>query len=73
MDVTTVLLTLAAFVILALVGAAVFLIIQKRNIERAAVARADELIAENTEEDTRFSKVSSIKKDDLEEESEKAA
>lgn len=73
MDVTTVLLTLAAFVILALVGAAVFLIIQKRNIERAAVARADELIAENTEEDTRFTKVSSIKKDDLEEESEKAA
>lgn len=73
MDVTTVLLTLAAFVILALVGAAVFLIIQKRNIERAAVARADELIAENTEEDTRFSKVSSIKKDDLEEEAEKAA
>lgn len=73
MDVTTVLLTLAAFVILALIGAAVFLIIQKRNIERAAVARADELVAENSEEAPRFSKVSSIKKDDLEEESEKAA
>jgi hypothetical protein len=74
MDViTTVLLFLAAFIVLALVGAAVFLIVQKRNIERFAIERADELIAENAETKNGRGTVSKIKEDDLEAEISKAA
>lgn len=71
--VTTVLLFLAAFLVLALVAAAVFLIVQKRSIERVAVERADDLIAENTVAKSSAGNVSRIKEDDLETEVSKAA
>lgn len=73
MDLTIVLLSLAAFIVIALAGAAVFLIIQKRSIERIAAERADELIAENTEGGNTHGTVSKIKEDDLETEISKAA
>lgn len=45
MEPMTVLIIVAAVVLVALVAAAVFLFLQKRSIEQSAVERADELVA----------------------------
>lgn len=73
MDVITVLVPLAALLVLGLIGAAVFLMVQKRSIERAAVERADALIAENTEGSTPRGSVSQINEHALRDETSKAA
>lgn len=66
MDLTIVLLVVAAVVLLALVGTAVFLILQKRSIERLAVERADELVSEAAGGDAPSKNVSEIRHDDPE-------
>lgn len=73
MDLTAVLLFLAVFIVIALVGAVAFLMIQKRSIDRSAAERADDLIAENTGGGSSRGSVSKIKEDDLGEEVSKAA
>jgi flagellar basal body-associated protein FliL len=73
MELTTVLLIVAVVVLLALVGGAVYLILQKRSIEATAVERADELIAASLAEIGIEATVTDLRSDDSELELREAA
>jgi len=73
METVTVLLIVVAIVLLALAGVAFFLMLQKRGIERSAVERADELVAENLNEEVRPSDISDFRAGTLDEKAQQAA
>lgn len=73
MEPTTVLIIVAVIVLLALVGGAVFLILQKRSIEANAAERADELVAASLAEIGMDASVVNLRTDDSEPELREAA